>query len=199
MVRRMKTYTTSDTRAFAAVLAIFGALVTIAWVGLAHAQGHPSKVLQVLMSAPRFVDDLDEPADKRLERLREIEQAILGATQDRAERALLIAQARHESNLARFVHFDWPRCREGRAGWCDGGRAWSLWQLHFTRREGGVAAAARIAIKRLRMHAAQCGHKSLHTEEAVRAALSGYAIGGSCSWSGADERVRTWRSVLARL
>src|SRR5690606_41390905 len=81
----------------------------------------------------------------------------------------------------------------------DGGQSWSLWQLKYTDRSGGVERAARIAIRRLRGHARRCGYTTLASDEAVRAAISGYAVGNGCSWSGADERVVTWRAYATRM
>lgn len=186
-------------RPVAVLLAFQAALVALALSGLARADEPVSPTLRVLLSAPRHVSDLEEDDGQREERLKEIAAAIDTATPHAHERALLLAQGKHESHWAAYIHHDGPRCREGHGGRCDGGQSWSLWQLKYTDRSGGVERAARIAIRRLRGHARRCGYTTLASDEAVRAAISGYAVGNGCSWSGADERVVTWRSVVARL
>ena len=195
---------TTGPRAMAALLAFSAALVAIALTGLAYAQERPAPeeptaTLRVLLQVPRHTSDLDEDDEHRMGRLRELAAAIDAATPHRHERALLLAQGKHESWWASYVHHDLPPCREGHGGRCDGGQSWSPWQLKITDRRGGGWRAAKIAIDRLRMHGRRCGHRTLSTEAAVRAAISGYATGESCSWSEASERASTWRSILGRL
>lgn len=186
-------------RPVAVLLAFQAGLVALALSGLARADEPVSPTLRVLLSVPRHVSDLEEDDGQREERLKEIAAAIDAATPHAHERALLLAKGKHETWWASYIHYDLPRCSEGHGGRCDNGESWSPWQLKYTDRQGGVDRAAKLAIAELRRKARACGFRSLNTTRAVRAAISGYAVGNGCSWSGADERVATWREYLARL
>jgi hypothetical protein len=98
--------------------------------------------------------------------------AIDGVARDRLERAALLVIVRGESGLARFVDFDWDKCREGHQGWCDSGRAYGLAQLHGMLRTETRAEQMREALKRWRYHRARCG--------SVAGAFAGYGSGSSC-------------------
>lgn len=199
----MRAYKVSGPRAVLVLCAAVAVSVAFALAGLAHAQEPPeapppeSPTLRVLRSTPRHVSDLDEDDDERDARLREIAEAIDAATPRPQERALLLAKGVHESWWASYIHHDLPKCRDGHGGKCDGGKSWSFWQLQNTDRTGGVHGAARIAISRLRYYATLCGGETL--EERVERAFAHFATGNSCEWSGAAERVQTWKSILARM
>lgn len=173
------------------------ALVAALLVAFVARAGETSRTLSVLQTFPVYTGDKSEPPDERLARLTEIAEAIDAATPDKHERALLIAVAWHESRFAAYVQHDHEPCSKGHDGRCDSGRAYSLWQVHGTDRTGGVLAMAELARRQLRYGARKCRGKTL--EETVRGAVSLFATGSRCSWSGADERVKTWARVWGRL
>jgi hypothetical protein len=184
-----------DGLALCIVLAAVTVIAALLFTGRANAS-EQSRTFEVLQSFARHHTDQDEPEAERTARLQETADAIDTATRSSSERALLLSLGWHESRWASYVHNDAPRCREGLKGHCDRGLAWSPWQLHATDRTGGVAEAARVALTRIRQAANHCGGTG---EERTRRALSLYATGNTCEWSGAAERVVTWRRMVARL
>jgi hypothetical protein len=155
-------------------------------VGLAHAEEQP-RTAAALLALPRHETDRDELDVDRTARMTEHGTAIDGTTADRLERGALVTLASREGvNLARFVDLDEPKCREGRAEWCDGGRAWSVYQLHGTDRTGDRAWAAREALSRWRFHGTRCARMGF---DRVVGAFAGYATGGkACDTADARER-----------
>jgi hypothetical protein len=155
-------------------------------VGLAHAEEEP-RTAAVLLALPRHETDRDELDGDRAQRLTEHGTAIDSATRDRLERGALVTLASREGvNLARFVDLDEPKCREGRAGWCDHSKAWSVYQLHGTDRTGDRAWAAREALSRWRFHGTRCARMGF---DRVVGAFAGYATGGkACDTADARER-----------
>ncbi len=126
----------------------------------------------------------------------DIATAATDACGDRADScrrwavATLVGIAWHESGFAADV--DAGQCYRGRDGKgprCDGGRAWSLWQLQGGGDEARLwatdrVAAAREALRRAARSANACRGK-LPAEEA----LTAYA-GGACSGDAARRRAR---------
>lgn len=179
-------------RPVAILLAFQAALVALALSGLARADEPVSPTLRVLLSVPRHVSDLDEEDGTRAARLKAIASAIDAATPHAHERALLLAVGWHESRWASSVGSGDVLGDEGRArGY------WQQWGLDES---ASLDEQASRALMLLRYHARRCGGPGLATVASVRAGVSGYATGGRlCRWSGAEKRVRTWRSVVARL
>lgn len=187
-------------RPVAVLLAFQAALAALALVGLARADEPVSPTLRVLLSAPRHVSDLEEDDGQREERLKEIAAAIDTATPHAHERALLLSVGWWESRWAAYVQLDEPRCSGSDHPACDHGRAFGPWQAWGMSRAETVDEQAVRALSLLRYHARRCGRPGLATATSVRAGVSGYATGGRlCRWRGAESRVRTWRSVVARL
>lgn len=152
-------------------------------------------VLCVLLAFAPHVSDAGETEEARTERLTEVYEAVVSATDDPDEQAWLLMTGWRESSWAGYVYHDLPKCSEGIGGHCDGGRAWSLWQAHGTDRQGGVQVAARIAIETFRLKANYC-----------RARGFDYWLGGTslyasktCSWPEAEERVQQARRIAGGL
>jgi len=158
-----------------------------------------SRTLDALERVPVYSGDTGEPADERRARLGEMAQAIDGATHNRDERAMLIALAIHESNLARYVQLDLGACSDGASLRCDRGKAWSPWQLHGTDRTGGVTVAAQIAVGKLRAARRVCEERHGTRIEPVAAAMSLYGTGATCQWPGVSARVATYRRIVGTL
>ncbi len=178
------------------LLALFAALL-VATVVRASEGGKTSKTLAQLQTFPVYTGDKSEPPDERLARLTELADAIDASTTKPHERALLIAVAWHESRFARYVQLDHEPCSKGHDGRCDGGRAFGPIQLHGTNRDLTLQQQFERGLRQLRYGAAKCQGKTL--EETVRGAVSLFATGSRCSWSGADARVKTWARVWGRL
>lgn len=141
----------------------------------------------VLMSLPRWHEDMDEPYAERWERLKEMADGLDAATDNRLKKSWLIMTAWKESRLARFVDLDWPKCREGVKGWCDGGRAAGVIQLHGTDRDMGRAEYFRTGLRTFERGANYCESRGFDRFEG---GTSHYARGGRhCEWSKAKERV----------
>jgi len=177
-----------NTKGFLTLCAIALISIIIGLTGLAHGA---STTLAELERFRPFYMDRDELPEHRYERLSQIADAIDTATDSREERAFLVMTAWEEAKLARFVDFDWPRCRLGEHGWCDGGKTWSLWQLHGTSRDYGRVKAASLAITSYRSHKVRCG--------SIEGAIAGYATGGACVWGKAKQRAALMGRIGGRL
>jgi hypothetical protein len=183
-----------DGLAYLVLLAAVGVVAILFFANRADA-AEPSRTLTVLQSFAPHHTDQDESAETRAERLAEIAAAIDAAVSEtnypgskRELQALLLAVGKHESHFSRDV------CSGKRLG--DKGRAFGCWQSHDKDRSGGVAADAQRAALALARAARHCGGTAT---ERVRGALSLYARGNSCSWSGAGERIDTVRAVSRQL
>lgn len=176
----------------AAVLAaVVFAMCAFALIGTAHGATE-SSTLRALQAMPRHSSDADEPEAERAERLGYLAGAIDGVSSNATERAVLLVIVRGESGLARFVDFDWDKCREGHHGWCDSGRAYGLAQLHGMLRTETRAEQMREALRRWRYHRQRCG--------SVAGAFAGYGSGSSCSVTEqAKERARQVERLAGRL
>ncbi len=128
----------------------------------------------------RTYPEAEEIAVDREERFQEIatdiERAVhyLPDHERRAAAELLVAIAWHESKLRLDV--DVGPCAPSRVarGWCDGGRAVGLWQLHAATWETPRAEQARLAVRKAYGSMRSCRHR----DSAERLAL--YASGASC-------------------
>jgi len=148
----------------------------------------------VLAGMRQHESDAHESEAQKLARLLPVASAIDAATSDIHERAILVALGQHESHFARYV-LD-GRCSDGPRGKreCDSGRAvgpWQIWRLAQRDVPDDLAAQASIAVRLLRGYRRTCG--------SLEGALSMYARGGLCTWSGAAGRVRTVRAVEAKM
>lgn len=183
-----------DLRATLILTGVVTALSLAGLAGLAHgAEGDDcdGSLHCFLTRLPRHTTDADEKPLEREQRLREKAEAIKAATPKDTERAWLLMTGTRESHWARFVDLDLPRCRDGHDGRCDGGKAWSVWQLQGTNREGGATVAAKTAIEVFRRGANYCKARGYDYWEGGTAM---YAKGGSCEWPEAESRVRQmWR------
>lgn len=157
-------------------------------------------ILAALLLLPVHHTDADELPEDRAARLDTVAEAIAQAAEasnypggPRQAAALLVAVLVHESWLARSVYYDEAPCREGWEGMCDGGAAWSIWQIHGTDRSGDVHDAAALAIDLLSKKGRACGGSG---EVLAAGAVSSYATGSACSWKGTAARMKTFRWTL---
>ncbi len=140
-----------------------------------------------------------ETLDAREARMRSIADDIAAVSQTRTDVAVLVAVAAHESAMAADV--DAGACyRSPLPAWvgrCDGGRAWTIFQMQSGRREeiatwkGSRREAAREALRRIRMSIGACRH--LPREER----LAMYASGG-CSGEAGKKAARALDGFVVR-
>jgi hypothetical protein len=104
---------------------------------------------------------------------------------------LLLTQAYFETRLAAHIHEG--RCRVS-AGECDGGRATSLWQLHYgpqlskehwQKLSGTDLSATTLAA----YEAARALSRGYNHCRSLAGAISLYATGRTCQWAPAKKRV----------
>lgn len=157
-------------------------------------------VLAVLLTLPQYRADIhaDPTIEDRTRLLRPVAVAIAEVARNRTEAAALIALAKHETNLARYVLDGF--CYQGPAGArCDGGRARGAWQVHSWCKPLWVGpendpsrhrAGARCAISLLRKGRAQCG---------TLAGAFGVYAGAGCKWRGGKQRAQTVGVIESRL
>ena len=117
-----------------------------------------------------------------------VAEAIDLAAPTPERRALLLAKGKHESR------FDVDVCRGETTG--DSGKAFGCWQSWEKDRSGGIEGQARRADRHLWRCGNYCAARGF---DRVEGAISLYATGTTCEWSGAPARVATYRRVLAQL
>lgn len=164
-------------------------------------------ILALLLTFPAHWDDRHtETPEARRARVEVVAQAIDEAVRatpwpgsKRELAALLAVTADGESGgLALRIHAGKCRPKE-----CDHGRAVSLWQLHASKlvpleeweRMGGTdleatTLAAMAAARVYLSHRKACGD--------LRGAISLYATGSTCDWSGADDRLKGVNRALRK-
>lgn len=108
----------------------------------------------------------------------------IDAIPDRRVRALVIAVGRYESGGWRD-----DVCSGSKMG--DKGRAYGCWQSWHPDRSGGYEGQTKRAARHLRWALSECG--------TLEGAVSLYATGNRCEWSGASERAEYARKVESRL
>jgi hypothetical protein len=179
----------------------------IVWVAIALGGGEANAVeapRNPLASLAPWHADIAEPATERAERL-DLAKAEAVARAEEEERwqgsrrmlaALVLSIGWHETRFARVAPVACPT-----PGGCDRGRAWHYYQTHTVdemREDGwlGLSVATREAIRVLRQGAAHCGGSG---RDRLLGAVSIYATGKTCHWSGADERVRLAERIVRRL
>ncbi len=112
--------------------------------------------------------------------------------------ATLIGIAWHESGFAPDV--DAGRCyrgRDGKSQRCDGGRAWSLWQLQGGGEEARLWATDRMAAAREALRRAGRSTNACRGKLPAEEALTAYA-GGTCSGATARHRARELAADVRR-
>lgn len=165
-------------------------------------------ILATLLMFPAFWGDRDETPGDRQARVELVARAIDEAVRTtpwpgskREQAAVLAVKAVRESGgLARHIHAS--KCRL-EIGECDRGRAVSLWQLHVSKQlppeqwerlKGddleATTRAAKAAARALLSARRACGD--------LRGAISLYATGSTCDWSGADARVQDVNRALKK-
>lgn len=146
---------------------------------------------QAKPAIPVHRTDRDEPEAAWLERWNTFRDSVTRATKDPTERAFLVVTAREESGLARFVWYDWPKCRTKGSKWCDGGRAFGIYQLQGTRRDLTLDEQTARALDRYR--------KGLGSCKTLEGAIAQYATGRSCEWPKAAARAASVRAIRGLL
>ena len=147
-------------------------------------------VLSAMLALPGHRLDAAELPEVRAARLRPHAEGIALAALTVEHAAALVAQAHHETRWAAYV-LD-GRCHEGPVGErCDNGLSRGAFQVRAWCRATTPAGEAACALSQFRYGWARCG-----------SVAGGYvALAGvrGCEWSGAAERVRTFRRVAAVL
>ena len=157
-----------------------------------------------IASLAPWPDDVDEPRDERMARLDLVRAEALARAEEvqgwrdspRMLAALVLSIGWHETRFARVAP---DRCPLDTG--CDKGKAWHYFQTHTPkqRREDGwlgLSVATREAMRALRQGAAHCGGSG---RTRLIGAVSLYATGKICNWSGADARVRLAEWIVRRL
>lgn len=183
----------------AIVAAVFGVISLFS----EPAEARPRNPIAELAPWP---DDVDEDPGERMARLDLIRAEALAVAEspdgdgwrgDRRElAALVLAIGWHETRFARVAPDDCPI-----RGGCDRGKAWHYYQTHTPRQERedgwpGLSKATRDAVVAVRRGAGYCGGSGMAR---LVGAVSVYATGRSCSWSGAAQRVRLAKWIERRL
>lgn len=171
----------------AAVIWIVGVLSSL---GLAQTKTEAA----IRRFVPVHRTDRDEAPEAWSARVTELGAAIEVVTKDPTERAFLIVTAREESGLARFVWFDEPKCRTRGSKWCDGGRAFGIFQL-----QGAPGRTRDLTLLEQTAAALSRYRKAFGTCKTLDGAIAQYATGRSCSWSGAAARAASVRIVRGAL
>ena len=160
--------------------------------------GAVEQVLAALLSLSPYSGDVAESFESRTQLVDPVAAAIVAATSDTRERAFLVAQAWHETKLARYVLEE--RCQDGPAGaQCDEGRAIGPWQAHCREAhqaatlEERYVAGARCSLRQWRYGLARCKG----AEQAGFLAQHGGIM--ACSSKRYADRVRTMRRVFGLL
>ncbi len=177
-----------DAKYFWTLVGLSFGLSALAWAGLAQAES--DQVYAFLMRSTPHYTDKAETMEERGVRMRRLSAAMHSATTKSDELAFLLMKGERESRWARYVDLDEDRCRKGEDGKCDGGKAWSPWQIWGTDRKGGSEYAAKKALSIFRKGARYCKARGYDYYEG---GVAMYAKGGTCSWSVARARVkRMW-------
>lgn len=180
----------------ALIVWLIGVSTSLAW---AQTPSTPSKsALAIRRVVPMHRTDLrpasgalPETEQDWIARTEELGGSVDRATTDRTERAFLIVTAREESGLARFVWFDWEKCRKKGSKWCDGGKSFGIFQLQDTRRDLALDEQTARALARYRL--------ALGTCKTLEGAIAQYATGRSCTWDKAEARAAAVRKVSGLL
>jgi hypothetical protein len=184
----------NETKEFFALLALGAAICTLFVITGARANEEIDCVSPthcVLLSLPPWHEDIDEPANERWDRLKVVADGVDAATGSQVKRAFLVMTADEESRLARFVHHDLEKCREGIGGWCDNGTSYSPWQLKRMTRDETIAESATVALRRFEVSSNQCSAQGF---DPIEGGISLYGTGKTCKWANAPARAeKLWR------
>ena len=118
----------------------------------------------------------------------ELAAAIDASTDSRTLRALVISVGWHETRYADDY------CAGRKTG--DRGKAFGCWQSWDRDRSGGLEGQARRAADHLRMAGNYCKARGYPY---AQGAISLYATGSTCDWSGAAPYLKTYRNVWVKL
>lgn len=153
-----------------------------------------------ILSKPAWLDR-DVTREQRAPIVEMYATAIVDASRNDTDVAMLLSLARHEASFS--VRIGGGNC-PARA--CDHGRARGWFQLHESACRAAwafdagtvesVREEARCALSQLKHHGWRCREHSLTP---MMGAFSGYATGGDCHWAGAGARVMTVRRIAAEL
>lgn len=147
-------------------------------------------ILSAMLALPGHRLDAAELPEARAVRLRPHAEGIALAALTVEHAAALVAQGHHETRFASLVLEG--RCSEMPVGErCDNGLSRGAFQVRSWCRATTPAGEAACALSQFRYGWARCG-----------SVAGGYvALAGvrGCEWSGAAERVRTFRRVVAVL
>ncbi len=160
--------------------------------------GAVEQILAALLSLSPYSGDAAESFEARTQLVEPVAAAIVESTSYTRERAFLVAQAWHETKLARYVLEE--RCQDGPVGaQCDQGRATGPWQAHCREAhdaqtlEERYAAGAKCALRQWSYGLARCKGD----ERSGFLAQHGGIV--ACSDGRYAGRVRTMRRVLGLL
>lgn len=164
-------------------------------------------LLLVMLGLPQWYQDRGESAEERAELLKPMAAAIAKVCTGGRKAAWCVAQAWHETKLARYVLED--RCSDGPVGArCDAGRASGPWQVHSWCRDAHnkslsmakrFEAGARCALKGYNYGLSKCGGRVSGAFAAQHTALLGQPLEQWCTKPWAVRRVGTMQSVERRL
>lgn len=148
-------------------------------------------VLAVLLSFPTYPGDKGDSLEQRTALYTPVAMTIAAVAKTPESAAALIAIARHESHLARYVLEG--RCHEGPVNErCDNGRARGPWQVHPWCPATDLEGQARCVLGQFWWGYRHCG--GLYA--GAFASLSGR---GACTWSGSSKRIATMGDARFRL
>jgi hypothetical protein len=156
-----------------------------------------AQVLSAMLSLPQYVGDRGESLEQRTALYLPIAESIARVAKNDRQAALLIAQAHEDSKFARYVIEG--RCSEGPPGVrCDEGRSYGVYQVSVRYcPDRDLDGQARCALKAAGGGVERCHGRGVTPIHSLFVGLAGG--GRSCTWEGADQRVRTYRKVLAEL
>lgn len=179
-------------------LAVFSFFLSLPWLAFCQLEpAHASEHINPLARFSPHVSDAREDPIQREARLAEIVAEADSVVKFHADRwrgdsrmllALVLAKGWHETRYASGAPLECVG-----PGDCDRGKAWHYWQTHTPperRLDGqlGLFVAVQDATVALIRGANYCGGEG---RARLEGAVSLYATGKTCSWSGAKERVDT--------
>lgn len=161
-------------------------------------------ILEALRREPVYYGDRAmDPAERETTVLVPVAEALAPNVRDKRELARMLALGRAESGWASYVVRG--HCSDGpRGARCDNLRSRSPWQIRSWCRKAWAVAeddpamlqeSAACAVRMLRYQADRGKEHALTPDHA---AFSGYGA-RPWNWPGADARVKTMKTILARL
>lgn len=166
-------------------------------------------VISIALNFQPAWQERDEPPETRKARIEQMARAVLGATRNPHEIAVLLELGRAETWFSAYSHRACTPYDKRYSGDCD--RIWkgkrkgqirarSFWQLwertcpalwkEKPGSDAAVNAAAKCALKHFRFARKQCARRTRHG--ALAGAFSGYRSTMVCEWEPA--KARAWRA-----